>query len=95
MIFTCPSGHKTFLGEPTGLRALPIIGAGELRHCLTCNAERRFEWKPEPLKYPEIDLPIEEVIVSSPAQALAEMGMPTVTVSREELAKRYPEGEPE
>lgn len=70
MIFTCPGGHKTFLGEPAGQRALPIIGAGELRHCLTCNAERRFEWKPEPLKYPEIDLPIEEV-VATPEQILA------------------------
>lgn len=58
---------------------MPIVGAGELRHCLTCNAERRFEWKPEPPSpYPELDGLI----------------MPTVTVSREELARRYPQGEP-
>lgn len=87
MIFTCPSGHKTFLGSPaSGPGALPLIGAGQLAHCLTCNAERRFEWKPEPSAFTSIERS------TTPEQAL---GMPTVTVSREELAKRYPEGEPE
>lgn len=49
MIFTCPSGHKTFLGKAKEQECLPVLGASEIRHCLTCNAERRFEWKPDPI----------------------------------------------
>lgn len=45
MIFSCPSGHREYLGDSDPPSILPLLGVGAIAFCLQCKAKRRFEWK--------------------------------------------------